>query len=132
MAINVNDGTAKWQLIKYSEADTLGGLTANDIKSQAITGKVIQLKGTNGNFNMSYKNESSVTYTIPLPSGFSRSQCAYIITEENIADDNNHYIKTTMNSVNQSTGVVTASISGGTRYSPTKTINVRYVVVSSK
>lgn len=135
MATTVNDGSVKWQAIKFSEADTLGGLTATDIKSQAISGKVVQTKGMYGSFGMSYKDGNAPTYTIPLPSGFTRSQCAYIITEKYSSDNqdsNPRFIQTTMGSVNQSNGVVTATVANGGRYGATVSITVGYVVIAAK
>ena len=134
MATTVNDGSVKWQAIKFSEADTLGGLTVAEIKSQAISGKVVQTKGVYGSFGMSYKEGNAPTYTIPLPAGFTRSQCAYIITEKYSSDnqDNPRFIKTTMGSVNQSNGVVTATVANGGRYGATVSITVGYVVIAAK
>lgn len=135
MAINVNDGTAKWQLIKYSEADTLGGLTADNIKSQAINGKVVQVKGQSGSITLS--TQGSRTYTIPVPSGYSRNQCAYIISEEydqNSSGEgtNRASIGVNWSSVNQSNGVITATVNGKYPNSYYASINVDYIIVAAK
>lgn len=89
MAINVNDGTAKWQLIKYSEADTLNGYTAEEIKGQVnvpVQG-VLVVKGT---FTVG-STSSGGFYggNIPLPSGYSRSQCTYWIENKSYGFSNN-------------------------------------------
>ncbi len=134
MAATVNDGSVKWQAIKFSEADTLGGLTVADIKSQAISGKVVQMKGLYGNVTLSTQGTKS--YTIPIPSGYSRSQCVYIISEEykEMGSDDSVYasIETTWASVNQSTGVITATIGGRNSEYYNVSIVVRYMVYAAK
>lgn len=130
MAISVNDGTAKWQLIKYSEADTLGGLTASEIKSQAISGKTVQVKGVSGNYSVSWGRNSNPEFTIPLPSGFNRTQCAYNVEENSvISDDKEFRIDDTC--VNQSTGKLIAKTSGNapiTNY----TLTGCYLIIAAK
>lgn len=134
MAINVNDGTAKWQLIKYSEADTLGGLTASEIKSQAISGKTVQVKGQYGAVTFSTKGTRS--YTIPLPSGYSRTQCAYIISEGYVetGSDSSVYasIQTKWNSVNQSTGLISPTIGGKSPDYYNVSLLVQYLIIAAK
>ena len=134
MAITVNDGSVKWQAIKLSEADTLGGLTANDIKSQAISGKVVQSTAVAGNTTMSYKEGNAPTFTIPCPSGYTRSQCVYIVPAARAGDggDPERFIQVSMSSVNQTNGVITASVGNGGRYGKTVSINCNYLVVAVK
>lgn len=133
--VSVNDGSVVWQIIKFSEADTLGGLTANDIKSQAINEKVVQVQGQIGRVTLSTKG--SQTYTIPVPSGYNRDQCAYIVSEEydEITDDRGNaysYILVNWSSVNQSNGVITATVGGSNPKNHTTSIEVDYIVISAK
>ena len=130
MAISVNDGTAKWQLIKYSEADTLGGLTASEIKSQAISGKNVQVKGQHGLVKLS--TNGTKTYTIPVPSGYNRSQCAYVISEEYSGDNEWTTIRTTLANVNQSTGVISPTIGGANPNMYGSNISVDFIVFAAK
>ena len=137
MAISVNDGTAKWQLIKYSEADTLGGLTASEIKSQAISGKTVQVKGQGGTFTL--RTDGNRSFTIPLPSGYTRSQCMYVVSREQdrtVAGGESSVvyatIEVTPSSVNQSTGVVTSTVGGTRPDSRTATITPFYYIVAAK
>lgn len=86
---SVNDGSAVWQIIKYSEADTLNGYTAEQIKSQVsvpVKGVLI-VKGT---FVVG-STSSGGFYggNIPLPSGYSRSQCTYWIENGTYSFSNN-------------------------------------------
>ena len=130
---NVNDGSVVWSLNKINNAEQLNGLTAEQIKNNAINGKIVQVQGVSGSFNLSYGERDVVSYTIPLPNGFTRQQCAYIITEASAVDAEytGVYIQTTFASVNQLNGVVTASYGKDTNYE-TVTVNIRYVVITAK
>lgn len=75
MALTVNDGTAKWQAIKLSEADTLDGLTATQIQNNAISSSLVVVSGFKG----TVKSNRNSTVQIPIPSGFSTDNCMFII-----------------------------------------------------
>lgn len=95
-----NDGSAKWELIKISNAEQLNGLTAKQILAK--TSKVSIISGTISNGGI-----------IPVPSGYERSQCKYAVwmhNEYNCTFDNytTTYIYIIFRvSVDQSTGRVT-------------------------
>ena len=95
----VNDGSVKWQVCRYDEAQTLQGLTADNIKT-----KVYVASGT-------FTNET----TIPLPSGYSRSECKYIAWEN--TPNNGRYVTGNVNfQINQNTGAVIGYMSVGDDY----------------
>ena len=132
---NVNDGSVVWSLNKINNAEQLNGLTAEQIKNNAINGKTVKLQGKSGSLTITYSNGNQPTATIPLPSGFTRSQCSYVITEgkeEKVYSDNNITIQTLMTHVNQSNGVITPYVANGYKNYPSVSLTVRYVITSAK
>ena len=136
MATTVNDGSVKWQAIKLSEADTLGGLTASEIKSQAISGKVVQFQGIYGTFTLDNNYKKTATYTIPLPSGYTRQQCAYYVEPAENHVYGGDYIAAKIDlqisHVNQSNGVISVPVTGDSPTSYRVTCSSRYLVFSAK
>ena len=131
---NVNDGSVVWSLNKINNAEQLNGLTAEQIKNNAINGKTVKLQGKSGSFTLTYtKQGTKPTFTIPLPSGYSRNQCSYVITEEYNSETWNEIvtsISTKLTGVNQTNGVVTADISS--HQAQNVSITCRYMVTSAK
>lgn len=79
----MNDGTAKWELCKISDAESLEGTTLEQLLSQIKT--LIPVTSSNvkiitGNAKAtSSGSRNNFVITIPLPSGFRRSNCKYWI-----------------------------------------------------
>lgn len=107
----INDGTAKWQLRKYSEADSLNGLDL-----QGIVDRVNTQLGVRdcdiifGDAKLAKTAEDYIEFTIPVPSGFTRQQCRYYCeTFEYLKErhsPNNIYQIATWRSINQETGIL--------------------------
>lgn len=126
----INDGTAKWEIRKITEAENsvlLNGKTSvqimnetlgqipNGISISVIVGTVVCNAGRGG--------------TIPLPSGYTREQCKYFINyiegfyrESDYPDG--HF---NTNSVNQSNGGITG-FSSHNSYS----LSVPYLCIAVK
>lgn len=104
---NVNDGSVVWSLNKISNAEQLNGYTAQQIISKiptTSTGNVKVLTGTINTVLQGDKYNSNVIGTVPLPSGYSRSQCKYAVSYNSRYNVNAIYIS----DFNQSNGQITA------------------------
>lgn len=69
------------------------------------------------------------TYTIPLPSGYSRSQCRYAIWTRNHDYDDGGGLHEITSTVNQSTGVITGQTN---RKGSIGVIELEYIVIAVK
>ena len=118
----VNDGSVVWQVCRYDEAQTLQGLTADNIKT-----KIYIASGT-------FVNE----VTVPLPSGYNRSQCKYIAWE-NTPNDGMYVVGNVNFQINQATGSIIGYEDNGNDYNRLSTIanskyhwNCGYIVIAVK
>lgn len=129
---SVSDGGAKWALCNMANNDDLEDMR-NAITEVVNTKSDVYITGgTIGNGG-----------TIPLPSGYDRSQCKYAVWHNSIGLDmrNNGYGQDNKNlsvSVNQSTGVVScvysyrAETEAGSKPSYSNTGTAGYLVVAVK
>ena len=97
----------------------------------------LKVKGQGGTFTL--KTNGNRSFTIPLPSGYTRSQCMYVVSRENDktssgGDSDVLYasIEVTPSSVNQSTGVVTGTVGGTRPDTRTAEITPFYYIVAAK
>ena len=134
---NVNDGSVVWSLNKINNAEQLNGLTAEQIKNNAIngSGKINTVSVSVGKLTFSVSASLSSpadnVKTIPLPSGYNRSQCRYYIDAQSAtsSDENKVYkIEVDAGCINQSNGVVTARYESGRRLS----ISPYYICIAVK
>lgn len=119
--VNVNDGSVVWSLNKINNAEQLNGLTAEQIKNNAInaSGKINTVLLSVGKLTFSLKGglggKADNVKTIPLPSGYNRSQCKYYIDAQYIQHSNEdrvYKLEVDAGCINQSNGVVTARYEG--------------------
>ncbi len=107
---NVNDNSVVWQVCRYDEAQTLGGKTASEILSPI---KVQQVQIFTGSVAIGSSNKGSYqTGDIPLPSGYSRTQCKYWISHQPVSFSNYGSKTIYPEGIDQSTGHINSN--GGT------------------
>lgn len=115
------DGTSKWVLCKINDAESLEGKTVAEIIEQAL-GQVPEQK----KYSTVVVTAGIINYegTIPLPSGYTRSQCKYAVwATGDGANTSDISIK-----VDQNTGFVSVRYgSSGTRY-----MNAGYLCIAVK
>ena len=113
----LSDGSAKWELCKIDESvlskdsELLQGKTVEQIKSETLANVPAK---TNVTVVVGVVNfpVHSRTATIPLPSGYVRSQCRYFINTVRFSYDNdssNAYSWAYSSMINQGNGVVSLS-----------------------
>lgn len=115
------DGTSKWVLCKINDAESLEGKTVAEIIEQAL-GQVPEQK----KYSTVVISAGIINYegTIPLPSGYNRSQCKYAAWVTGSANDTSDILL----DVNQDTGFVRVRYgSDGTRY-----MNAGYLCIAVK
>lgn len=120
------DGTSKWEVRKIGNAEELNGQAIEDFKNellavvpeQKIYSTVLLSSGE-------MKPNGTSTVYIPLPSGYTRSQCKYAIWS----------IGATNMSINQSTGAVICynyGVNSGDQYTPPYGISFGYICIAVK
>lgn len=104
----INDGTAKWQLRKYSEADSLNGLDLQGVVDRVNTQlKVKDCIVVFGDFKLTRPgSEHKIEGIIPLPSGFERKDCRYWMQSFSYNSGNSSPRSADWHDINQDTGVL--------------------------
>ena len=128
----ITDASISGRVITLTYADnTTKTLTTQDTTTpSSITSKISVTAGTL-TFASSQFNGSK-TQTIPLPSGYSRSQCKYIVSANKHYTSTSGYYATSQLSVNQSNGVVT-SVSGENDSDVVNCVlSVNYICIATK
>lgn len=125
-----SDGTAKWQLRKYSEADSLGGLdlqgVVNKINNQLQVKDCIVVFG---DITLTRPgSEHRIEGTIPVPSGFERHHCRYWMESFKYDSGNSYPRDANWHNINQDTGLVSLYA----KPSSTERLTTPYIVFAKK
>ncbi len=120
------DGTVKWAALKIGNAEELNGQAIEDFKNELLAAVPEQkIYSTVLLSSGEMKPNGTSTVYIPLPSGYTRSQCKYAIWS----------IGATNMSINQSTGAVICynyGVNSGDQYTPPYGISFGYICIAVK
>ena len=124
---NVNDGSVVWSLNKINNAEQLNGLTAEQIKNNAINGYTV--KGVTfvvGTLNLTVTSYERLTGQIPLPSGYTdRSKCKAYISNFTYNHNYEGTTNVTWENLDQSTQSLSLYVKNG---QGTSSKNVKYIL----